>query len=80
MSLNKLLFDFMDYKVVLSKDEDNYYVAECLNFPGCISQGKTKKQVLENIRDAIKGYIESIKKHPEEIECKKVKEVIAVTV
>lgn len=57
----------MDYKVILSKDrETEWFVAEVPNLPGCISQGETREQALENIKDAIRGYLESIRKHPEE--------------
>ncbi len=70
----------MKYTVVLSKDENGFFVVECLNLPGCISQGKTKKEALENIKDAIKGYLESVKKHPEEFVYKTVNEVMAITV
>jgi len=38
------------------------FVVQC-PLPGCISQGKTREEALENIRDAIKGYLESLKKH-----------------
>ncbi|MBU2476597.1 type II toxin-antitoxin system HicB family antitoxin [Candidatus Micrarchaeota archaeon] len=57
----------MEYKVVLTKDiETGWFVAEVPSLPGCISQGKTKAQTLINIKDAIKGYLESLRKHPEE--------------
>jgi len=57
----------MDYKVLLKKDlETSWFVAEVSSLPGCISQGKTKKETMENIKDAIIGYIASLKKHPEE--------------
>ena len=52
----------MDYQVLLYTDEDGYYVAECLDLQGCISGGKTKKDALENIKEAIQGYNESIVK------------------
>jgi len=42
-------------------------VAECPSLPGCISQGKSREETLENVRDAIKGYLESLKKHNEPI-------------
>jgi antitoxin HicB len=35
--------------------------------PGCISQGKTREEAIENIKDAIRGYLESLKKHGEPI-------------
>ena len=57
----------MDYKVILTKDiETGWLGAEAASLPGCISQGKNRKEALENIRDAINGYLESIRKHPEE--------------
>ena len=39
------------------------FVAECPSLPGCMSQGKTKKEALKNIREAIRGYIKVLKKH-----------------
>ena len=55
----------MRYRIILQKDEDGIFVAECPSLPGCISQGKTRKKALENIQDAIKGYLESLRKHNE---------------
>jgi predicted RNase H-like HicB family nuclease len=40
--------------VVTYSGEDGYIVAECLEIPGCLSQGKTKEEALENIQDAIR--------------------------
>ena len=57
----------MKYRITIEQDEDNMYVAECPNLPGCISQGKTREEALRNIADAIKGYLESLKKHNEPI-------------
>jgi len=70
----------MNYKVSLAKNPDGWYTVECLNFPGCISQGRTKKDALKNIKDAIKGYLASLKKHPDELVYREVKEVVAVSV
>lgn len=39
------------------------FVADCLSLPGCMSQGKTRKEALKNIREAIRGYIKVLKKH-----------------
>ena len=58
---------FMKYRIVIEQDEDGMFVAECTALPGCISQGKTRHEALENIKDAIKGYLESLKKHNEPI-------------
>jgi len=57
----------MKYRIIIEQDEDGMYVAECPALPGCISQGKTREEALENIRDAIKGYLESLRKHDEPI-------------
>ena len=57
----------MKYRVIVEEDEDGIFVAECPTLPGCISQGKTRKETLANIKDAIKGYIQSLKKHNEPI-------------
>jgi predicted RNase H-like HicB family nuclease len=43
----------MDIKVILEKDEDGYIVATVPALPGCISQGKTTKQALQNVKEAI---------------------------
>ena len=57
----------MKYRIFIEQDEDGIFVAECPALPGCISQGKSRKEVLENIQDAIRGYLESLKKHDEPI-------------
>lgn len=48
----------MRYRILIEQDEDGIFVAECPALPGCISQGKTRKEALVNIQDAIEGYIE----------------------
>jgi len=48
-------------QVVVYPGEDGYWVAECPSLPGCISQGKTKEEVIANIKEAIQGYIEALK-------------------
>ncbi len=57
----------MKYRVTIEQDEDGAFVARCDSLPGCISQGKSRKEALENISDAIRGYLESLKKHHEPI-------------
>jgi predicted RNase H-like HicB family nuclease len=37
------------------------YVADCPALPGCMSQGKTKKEALKNIKEAVRGYIKVLK-------------------
>lgn len=56
----------MKFRVVIEIDEDGVYVAQVPSLPGCISQGK-RAEALENIKDAIKGYIDSLRKHGEPV-------------
>ena len=48
----------MKFEVVISEGEDGWYVVECPSLPGCISQGKTVAEALENIKEAIVLYLE----------------------
>jgi len=57
----------MKYRVIIELDEDGVFIAECPALPGCVSQGDTYQKALENIQDAIKGYLESLEKHGEPI-------------
>ena len=47
----------MIFHVVLETDEDGWIVAECPSLPGCVSQGKTKTEALENIKEAITAWL-----------------------
>ncbi len=57
----------MKFRIIIEQDEDGMFIAQCPSLPGCISQGKTRKEALDNIKDAIRGYLESLKKHNEPI-------------
>ena len=69
----------MRYRIMIEQDEDKIFVAECPSLPGCVSQGKTREQALENIKDAIRGYLESLKKHGEPIPPPIEEEIVEVT-
>ena len=57
----------MKYRVVIEQDEGGVFVAECPSLPGCISQGKSRLEAIGNIKDAVTGYLESLKKHNEPV-------------
>jgi antitoxin HicB len=57
----------MKYRVLIEQDEDGMYVAEVPSLPGCISQGQTREQAIENIKEAIAGYLESLEAHNEPV-------------
>jgi predicted RNase H-like HicB family nuclease len=48
----------MKFLITIYQDEDGVYIAECPSIPGCVSQGKTEKEVERNIQDAIKECLE----------------------
>ena len=43
--------------VIYPDPEDGGWVAEVPSLPGCVSQGETKEEVIENIRDAIRTWV-----------------------
>jgi predicted RNase H-like HicB family nuclease len=48
----------MEFTITFDRDEDGAWVVECPAIPGCVSQGETKEQAIENIKDAIKLCLE----------------------
>jgi predicted RNase H-like HicB family nuclease len=53
----------MKLLVTLESDETGMLVAECPSIPGCISQGHTEAEALDNIREAIAGCLEARAAH-----------------
>ena len=48
----------MKFIVTIDRDEDGMFIVECPSIPGCVSQGKTEREAIENIKDAIKQCLE----------------------
>ena len=48
----------MKFNVTIDRDEDGVWIIECPSIPGCISQGTTKEEALENIQDAISACLQ----------------------
>lgn len=69
----------MRYRVLIEQDEDGIYVGEVPSLPGCISQGKTRSELLDNIKEAIAGYLESLQAHGEPVPPSISEEVVEVT-
>lgn len=42
----------MKFNVTIVQDEDGVWIVECPSIPGCVSQGQTREEALENIKDA----------------------------
>ena len=45
-------------QAVVFKGEDGQWVAECLSLPGCVSQGQTREEAINQIREAIRLYVD----------------------
>lgn len=43
----------MKFSITLDRDEDGVWIAECPSIPGCVSQGGTREEAVENVREAI---------------------------
>ena len=54
-----MLFMKRKYNVIIEKDDDNWYVSEVIELPGCHTQAKTIDELLERTKEAIKAYLES---------------------
>ncbi len=65
----------MKFIVTLEDGEDGYIVASCPALPGCHSQGESKEEAIANIKEAIEGYIASIREQGEAIPMQIVEEV-----
>lgn len=48
----------MKYTVILEPQEEGGYTVQCQELPGAISQGETKEEALENIKEAISLVLE----------------------
>ncbi|MBW4570711.1 MAG: type II toxin-antitoxin system HicB family antitoxin [Tolypothrix carrinoi HA7290-LM1] len=48
----------MKFLITILQDEDGMFIAECPVIPGCVSQGKTEKEAIANIQEAIKECLE----------------------
>ena len=48
----------MRFKILITEGEDGWLVVECPSLPGCVSQGRTIDEALENIKDAIQGSLD----------------------
>ncbi len=65
----------MRFSIILEQDEDGFIVASCPALLGCHSQGKTREEAIANVKEAIRGYIASKRKHGEPLPITDVEEV-----
>lgn len=55
------------FPVIIEKDQDGYFIADCPDLQGCHAQGKTLEEAITNIRDVIKLHIQILKEENKEI-------------
>ena len=70
----------MKFRVLIDEDEDGVFVAEVPSLPGCISQGATRAEALHNVKEAIEGYLDSLRAHDEPIPPSIFEEVVDIVV
>ncbi|MEO8612600.1 MAG: type II toxin-antitoxin system HicB family antitoxin [Chloroflexota bacterium] len=46
--------------VILYTDEDGVWIAEVPSLPGCGSDGNTREEAIERVKEAIQGYVEAL--------------------
>ena len=47
-------------QAIIYHGEDGYWIAECPSLPGCITQGATREEAIENVREAIHCYVAAL--------------------
>ncbi len=57
----------MQFRVLIEQDEDGAFTAEVPSLPGCVSQGATRAEAVQNVREAVAAYLDSLKAHGEPI-------------
>ncbi len=65
--MKKIRTTTYNFPVIIEKDEDNFFVADCPELAGCHTQGKTLEEAITNIRDAIKLNLKVMRADRQEI-------------
>lgn len=63
----KISKEILKYTAVFEPAEEGGYVVSVPALPGCMTQGETFEEAVEMIKDAISGYVVSLRKHNEPI-------------
>ena len=57
----------LKYRVIIEKDEDGILVAKVPDLSGCATEGKTRAEVMKNVKEAIQAYLEALKEHSDPV-------------
>ena len=60
------------YRIYIEQDEDGVFVVTCPALPGGVSQGRTRQEARDQIRDAIELYVQSLREHGDAVPSKAV--------
>lgn len=47
-----------NYKVIIEECEEGGFYAECPAFPGCHVEGETYEETIQEMREAVKNFVE----------------------
>jgi predicted RNase H-like HicB family nuclease len=68
------------FRVLIEQDEDGNFVAYVPSLPGCNPQGRTRKEALRHVREAIADSVESLRARNEPIPPSVSEEIVDVAV
>jgi len=68
------------FRVIVEPDEEGFFVATVPSLPGCVSQGASRAEAVQNAREAIEGYLESLRERGDPIPPAINEEVIDIAV
>jgi predicted RNase H-like HicB family nuclease len=52
----------LKYRAIIENDEDGVLV-QVPDLPGCATEGKTRAELMKNVKEAIQAYLEALKEH-----------------
>ena len=70
----------MKFRVLIEQDEDGIFVAQVPTLPGCLSEGGTRQEAIDHVREAIELYLESLESHDDAIPPSNDEEYVEVAV
>ncbi len=68
----------MKFRVLIEQDEDGVFVVQVPSLPGCVTQGATREEALDNVREAIAGYVESLESNGDPVPPPITEEIVEV--
>ena len=60
------------------EDEDGRWVAEIPSLPGCVTEGNSKEEALEGLREAAQAYLDVMSEHGDPLPEKVQQEVMVI--